>query len=219
MSSPSSDTPGYFDHARREIFPLLPEVCESVLELGCSSGATLRELKKERKVLRSLGVEFSSEAAERASEIFDRVLVESLDAFDFDERLETGEEFDLILALDVLEHLVDPWRVVRALSKRLSPRGVLIVSLPNIRHRSVIKDLVFRNEFNYADAGILDRTHLRFFVRKTAIELCECGGLVVTDCVTHKKLKKSRRLFSILTRGWSDDFYNQQFNLAARRRS
>jgi SAM-dependent methyltransferase len=208
MSSPSSDPSGYFDHARREIFPLLPEDCESVLELGCSSGATLRELKKERKVLRSLGVEVSSEAAERASEVFDRVLVESLDSFDFDERLETGEEFDL-----------DPWRVVRALSKRLSPRGVLIVSLPNIRHRSVIKDLVFRNEFNYADAGILDRTHLRFFVRKTAIELCECGGLVVTDCITNKKLKKSRRLFSILTRGWSDDFYNQQFNLAARRRA
>jgi hypothetical protein len=41
----------------------------------------------------------------------------------------------------------------------------------------------------------------------------------VSDCNTNKKLKKSRRLFSILTRGWSDDFYNQQFNLAARRRA
>ncbi len=218
MSSSISDAPDYFGHARREVFPLLPNDCGSLLELGCGAGATLRELKNERTIGRSLGIEISAGAAERASEVFDRVLVESLDTFDFDARLNPNDDFDVILALDVLEHLVDPWRVVKAISNRLTPKGVLIVSLPNIRHKSVLKDLIFRNEFSYTEAGILDRTHLRFFVRKTAIELCECGGLVVTQCTTNKKLKKSRRLASILTRGWSDDFYNPQFNLAAVRR-
>jgi len=224
MPSPSSAEPGYFDHARREIFPLVPERCDHLLELGCGSGAILRELKKERRVLRSQGIELFPEAAERAADVFDHVYTESLDEFDFEAHFGSGaptpsegnvEAFDVVLALDVLEHLVDPWRVVRSVSKLLKPGGVLIVTVPNIRHRSVIKDLVFRNEFRYQEAGILDRTHLRFFVRKTAIELCECGGLVVTQCGTNKKLKKSRRLFSILTHGWSDDFYNQQFNLVA----
>jgi SAM-dependent methyltransferase len=230
MSSPSPDSSGYFDHARREVFALLPEKCDRLLELGCSSGATLRALKKERSVLYSKGIELVPEAAERAAEFFDDVIVESIDTFDFEahfpsksavspDRSIDDEKFDVILALDVLEHLVDPWRVVRSISKLLAPRGVLVVTLPNLRHRSVVKDLVFRNEFNYVDAGILDRTHLRFFVRKTAIELCESGGLVVTRCTTNKKLKKWRRLFSVLTRGWSDDFYNPQFNLVATHRS
>jgi len=163
----------------------------------------------------------SESAAERAAEVFDHVFVDSIDDFDFEAKFPSDSmdhKFDVILALDVLEHLVDPWRVVRSISKLLTPEGVLIVSVPNLRHKSVIKDLVFHNEFRYTDAGILDRTHLRFFVRRTAIELCESGGLVVTQCLTNKKLKKSRRLFSILTRGWSDDFYNQQFNLVAKAR-
>lgn len=211
----AENAPGYFDHARHEILPFLPADCSRVLELGCSSGATLREIQKQRAVERSEGIELFPEAAERAAQVFDRVFNESLDDFDFDARL-PGERFDLILALDVLEHLVDPWNVVRAVSKRLAPSGVLIVTLPNIRHKSVVQDLVFRNEFRYQDAGILDRTHLRFFVRRTAIELCESGGLVVTECATTKKLKKTRKLLSILTRGWSDDFYSQQFILIAR---
>ncbi len=195
----------------------MPDPCDALLELGCGAGATLRELRKERPIGRSHGIELSPEAAEAAATVFDRVDTTSIDELDFESTF-AEQRFDAILALDVLEHLVDPWRVVRSISRLLTPEGVLIVTLPNIRHKSVVADLVLRNEFRYADAGILDRTHLRFFVRRTAIELCESGGLQVTRCSHVKPLRKKKKLFSILTRGWSDDFYAQQFILTARHR-
>ena len=86
---------------------------------------------------------------------------------------------DRILCLDVLEHLVDPWAVVRRLSLLLKPGGSMIVSLPNICHRDVMLPLLLHDRWDYAPSGILDQTHLRFFTRRTAIQLLEQDTLRV----------------------------------------
>jgi 2-polyprenyl-3-methyl-5-hydroxy-6-metoxy-1,4-benzoquinol methylase len=164
----------YFGVARTEIAPLLPERMNRVLEIGCGAGATLKWIRGQRSVGYAVGIEMFAEVAKHAETIFDELLVGNVETMEFPE---TG--FDVIIALDVLEHLVDPWSVVKRLHGVLAPGGVIIASIPNIGHYSVSGPLVLSGRWNYANEGLLDRTHLRFFTRRTAIELLTCSGLVM----------------------------------------
>src|SRR5437868_5419015 len=96
----------YFRYVRREIEPLLPAEVHSALEIGCGAGGTMRWLRSIRPIEHAAGVELSEDAAATAQTVFDEVEVGDVGAAQF--RFER-ERFDLILALDVLEHLVDPW--------------------------------------------------------------------------------------------------------------
>ena len=180
MQSYIDKSEDYFAHARREIAPLLPQQCGRVLEIGCGSGATLGWLRGEQRASCTVGVEILEAAAQRA-----RVHADEVYCLDF-ERVELpleDKKFDLILCLDVLEHMVNPWLVVdRLVSQYLVPGGTLIVSLPNVRHYSVVLPLLFWGRWDYEDAGLLDRTHLRFFTRDTAIELLSHSRLESVRC-------------------------------------
>jgi len=83
--------------------------------------------------------------------------------------------YDSILLSDVLEHLVDPLYVLHGLARHLTPGGKVVVSVPNVAHWSVRKDLLM-GRWEYTDEGILDRTHLRFLTLATAAELMRAGG-------------------------------------------
>jgi len=169
----------YFDDARTEIAPLIPETVARVLEIGCGSGATIKWLQSIRQLQYTAGVELSSDAARCAGSVFDDVIVENIEVADLPF---VPEDFDLILALDVLEHLVDPWRVLRKLHGLLRPGGTIIASIPNVAHYSVSLPLLMRGRWNYAVDGLLDQTHLRFFVQRTAVDLMTSSGLVVDKC-------------------------------------
>jgi 2-polyprenyl-3-methyl-5-hydroxy-6-metoxy-1,4-benzoquinol methylase len=125
------------------------------------------------------GVELFPDAAENARSVLDQVWCGDLEATSFETAIAPAS-LDVILCLDVLEHLVDPWTVVKRLSPLLKTDGRLIISIPNIRNWKFIRKLLMNGDFHYRDAGLLDRTHLRFFVRDTAIELAEAGGLKVS---------------------------------------
>lgn len=86
--------------------------------------------------------------------------------------------FDAIVCGDVLEHLRDPLGALRALLRALAPGGLMVVSVPNVAHLWVRLSLLL-GRFDYADRGILDRTHLRFFTRRTLLALLEEAGLAV----------------------------------------
>jgi SAM-dependent methyltransferase len=88
--------------------------------------------------------------------------------------------FDAIVYGDVLEHLSDPGAVLRVLDQTLAPAGIVIVSVPNVAHLWVRLSLL-AGRFDYADRGILDRTHLRFFTRRTLRELLRAAGLTVVE--------------------------------------
>ena len=88
--------------------------------------------------------------------------------------------FDAIVYGDVLEHLSDPTATLRALDQTLAPGGTVIVSVPNVAHLWVRLSLL-AGRFDYADRGILDRTHLRFFTRRTLLELLRSAGLSVVE--------------------------------------
>ncbi|HEY0833895.1 MAG TPA: class I SAM-dependent methyltransferase [Azospirillum sp.] len=175
----------YHDQVRRDVAPLLPARPRRVLEIGCGTGATLAWLKAERGAEETIGVEIEPAAAAAARGRVDRLVVGDLTRMDLEMGEGTGGvavapgSLDLVMALDVLEHLPDPWDAVRRLTRLLAPGGALIASLPNVAHFSVSLGLVLGNRWRYADWGILDRTHLRFFVRDTAVELLQSGGLTV----------------------------------------
>ncbi|HYD65228.1 class I SAM-dependent methyltransferase [Azospirillum sp.] len=175
----------YHDQVRRDVAPLLPARTRRVLEIGCGTGATLAWLKAERGAEETIGVEIEPAAADAARGRVDRLVVGDLTRMDLETGQETGGvaiapgSLDLVMALDVLEHLPDPWDAVRRLTRLLAPDGALIASLPNVAHFSVSLGLALGNRWRYADWGILDRTHLRFFVRDTAVDLLQAGGLVV----------------------------------------
>lgn len=217
MQSYVGKSESYFSHARREIASLLPVHCGRVLEIGCGSGSTLGWLRQNKKTSRTVGVEIAETAAAAARANADEVYC--LD-FEHIELPAGNDEFDVILCLDVLEHMVNPWDTVdRLVSRYLKPGGVLVVSLPNVRHYSVVLPLLFRGRWTYEDAGLLDRTHLRFFTRQTAFELLAHDKL---EAVQYKDAKPDWRtrkgVFNNLTGGIFRDLLTYQYCLAVRKK-
>jgi SAM-dependent methyltransferase len=171
--STQSDS-GYFANRRDEIGPLLPAVTDRVLEIGCGSGGTMSWLRRIRIVRHAIGMELVPAVADQARSAFDEVVCGDIETVP----LPDGP-FDLVLALDVLEHLADPWAMVARLKLVLRPGGTLLVSIPNVANAAVVLPLLLKGRWRYTDAGLLDRTHLRFFTRETAIELLTGAGLVL----------------------------------------
>lgn len=89
-----------------------------------------------------------------------------------------SDNFDLIFLLDVLEHAADPLVFLSALTARMNPDGRIFLSVPNVAHWSIRLMLLF-GFFNYAERGILDKTHLQFFTRSRIKKICGQAGLAV----------------------------------------
>jgi 2-polyprenyl-3-methyl-5-hydroxy-6-metoxy-1,4-benzoquinol methylase len=172
----------YFNQARTEIEPLLPQRAGRALEVGCGMGATMRWLRSRRDVQYAAGIEISQETAAGACDVFDRVLIGNAETLDI-----RDGNFDLIVILDVLEHLIDPWGMVQRLQAVLAPGGAIIASIPNVGHYSVCLPLL-RGQWNYGDYGLLDRTHLRFFSEQTAFDLMTREGLEVQQVERVKRV-------------------------------
>ena len=86
--------------------------------------------------------------------------------------------FDAVVLADVLEHLADPWAQLEAIGGICSTSAKVIISMPNVAHITVRAQLAL-GRFEYADKGIMDRTHLRFFTRRSAERLVTTSGLIV----------------------------------------
>jgi SAM-dependent methyltransferase len=136
---------------------------KNVLELGAAAGHVTKALKSLNNTVTA--VERDGRFAERLSELADQVIITDLDWLDLRDRL-TGKKFDVVLAGDVLEHCSKPELVLLQLHDLLKPSGYIVISLPNIAHGDVRLSLLAGN-FEYRATGLLDRTHLRFFTRKS----------------------------------------------------
>lgn len=164
----------YFDWNRRDIIPYLPPTADRICEIGCGTGSTLASLKRHYNASLTAGFDIHEPSVAIARDRVDKAEVIDIELTPLPNYI---KNIDLFLCLDVLEHLRDPWTVVKALHARLSPSGSIVASIPNVQHYSVSAGLLFAGKWELANAGLLDRTHLRFFVRKTAIELMTSSGL------------------------------------------
>jgi len=144
----------------------------SVLELGPGPGAMTRVLLERGH--RVTVVENDPEALEVLKALGVEVISGNLDGTDWLEAI-AGRRFDAVLACDVLEHLRKPEEVLHRLSEFVAPMGRLVISVPNIAYAGVVAAM--RNGiFDYSDKGQLDRTHVRFFTKRSIEKvLLDCG--------------------------------------------
>jgi 2-polyprenyl-3-methyl-5-hydroxy-6-metoxy-1,4-benzoquinol methylase len=162
----------YFETVRTDIAPLLPSRATQVLDVGCGAGVTSRWLRSIYPDAEFVGLEGNTALSGQLSETVDR-----FEICDLNGEIPGGVGGDLILLLDVLEHLENPQNVANAFAERLAPGGTMIISLPNVAYYAVSLRLAILGRWEYQDDGVLDRTHRHFFTRKTARDLARQTGL------------------------------------------
>lgn len=206
----------YFTHTRREITREVKHGENRILDVGCGAGFIGQSLKESGQAVSVIGLEGNRQAAETAATLLDEVIHVDLDSYDYnDKRLQEG--FDYIICADILEHLYNPLDVALQLERLLKPGGRLIVSVPNIRYRKIVTDLMFRDEWRYRDEGILDRTHVRFFTKKTITRLLNEAGFEIHEC---KPILGGRKdtMISWVSAGMLNGFAARQWLLVAGKR-
>jgi 2-polyprenyl-3-methyl-5-hydroxy-6-metoxy-1,4-benzoquinol methylase len=161
----------YFEYARAEMLPFVPTDCRRVLDVGCGTGAFGQLLKQTRKI-EVWGMEPVQSAATKASARLDRVIN---GPFNPETELPAGT-FDCIVFNDVLEHMIAPDQALRYAKALLSQGGTIVASIPNVRFRKVLWDLVFHGRWEYVEGGVLDKTHLRFFTRSSILKMFQSEG-------------------------------------------
>jgi 2-polyprenyl-3-methyl-5-hydroxy-6-metoxy-1,4-benzoquinol methylase len=157
---------------------LLTPPGSDVLDVGTADGHPVVEGLKARGC-RVWGVEIDPEAAEAAAPMCEQMVVGNVEQLDL--AAELGDQrFDVVLCLDVLEHLVEPLDTLRRLKDLLRPGGIVVASIPNVTHAAVRLQLL-DGSFTYTDTGLLDRTHVRFFDRAEVTALFEQAELTVLE--------------------------------------
>ena len=159
-----------------------------VLDVGAADGSVARELTA--RGCRVWAIELDRVAARAAEPFCERVLCGDAARILADE-LDEACRFDVILALDVLEHLSDPAAVLGAARRFLLPHGRLVASIPNVAHAAVRLQLL-EGRFTRTDVGLLDATHLHFFDRPGVHALFRRSGYVICDELrTRKRLTET----------------------------
>ena len=169
---------------RKDLFPLMDLQREGlrILEIGCACGATLREIGMQNPTAKLYGVEMNESAAVIAAP-FAKILsmnVERLELADITER------FDYIIMGDVIEHLLEPWTAIYNMRELLVPGGAIIASIPNVAHISNLYYMLC-GRWTYEDAGLLDRTHFRFFTKYEIVKLFEEAGFTIEQIESNKQ--------------------------------
>ncbi len=160
-----------------------------VLDIGAASGTLARMCQN--RTLRLFGIEPNPDWAQIASPLYEKIWICSIS--DIDQELLRG--FDAVILGDILEHLPDPETVLQKLVECQPANALFIISVPNIANLWVRLNLLL-GHFDYTDRGILDRTHLHFFTRKSLMHMIQNSGLEILSVqVTPIPLELVSRFF------------------------
>lgn len=167
------------DTVRQELAARIPADRRSLADVGCGAGATSAFLESRTPGLTATGIEKNPQSAQRARSRLRRVLTG--DAASVLAGLAAdGERFDAFLVGDVLEHTADPIAVLSAARTAARPGAVLVASVPNVGHLSLVRDLVL-GRFDPVPAGLADAGHLRWFTEPFLREALEEAGWTVAS--------------------------------------
>jgi len=168
---------GYYGYSRPDVLALIPPGCRRVLDLGCGRGELGRLLRAREGGLSVTGIEWEPAAARTAAEHYEQVLVGNLE-IELPRLAAAGDRFDLVVMADILEHTAEPAAILAQVAALLAAGGHAVVSLPNVSHYSVGLALL-GDHWDYAERGILDRGHLRFFTRGSFRRLAAAAGFAI----------------------------------------
>lgn len=204
----------YYKRVREDLINLLPKNnSQKILEIGSGGGNTIIEIKSRGLASEVVGIDlFELEQSHQKNPLIDRFILCNLETDIIDLPF---DHFDVIIAGDVLEHLVDPWMVIKKLTPFLKKGGKLIVSVPNIREISTMCKIFFKGDFDYnSQGGILDKTHLRFFCKKNVNQLFDLNEFridKVYSIIHILPVKGLRYKLSNITFNLFDQFITPQY--------
>ena len=170
--------PAYPDAANPDLLPLIPLDAKVVLDVGCGAGALGAGYLRRNPNARMLGIDLDPAAAATAARRLSEVAMVDVEAEPMPFSVPDG--IDCIVYGDVLEHLRDPWRVLRLHAEMLTATGSVLVCVPNVEHWSMQMRLL-AGSFEYEEMGLFDRTHLRWFSIDSMRRALEGAGLVPCD--------------------------------------
>jgi 2-polyprenyl-3-methyl-5-hydroxy-6-metoxy-1,4-benzoquinol methylase len=186
----------YFSGVRKDLIDRLGvDANRAILEIGCGDGSTGAYARQQGKCGLYVGVELMPGAAGVAKAAIDRVYNANIESFDIPE---SPGSFDVLIAGEVLEHLVDPWVVLKRLRHFLRPGALAMASSPNVAHYSTIR-MLLKGEWTLADSGRMDRTHLRWFTPKSYAEMFRACGFEVVSTEPLSEFGPRAKLINRLT--------------------
>ncbi|GAF12606.1 glycosyltransferase, family 2 [Bacillus sp. JCM 19046] len=176
--SNQSDEKGaaYYHVLNHALLHLIPVSATHVLDVGCASGY-LGEAIKQKTGGQVSGIELFEGAAREAETRLDFVLCGNIEMVELPFK---EAQFDAVVFGDVLEHMLDPWSVIRKLSPYIKVGGGIFASIPNVGHITIIEQLL-NGTWTYTEAGLLDKTHFRFFTKNEINKLFEDNGFNVSS--------------------------------------
>ena len=160
-----------------DLLAAMPLTAAEVVEVGCGSGALAKAYRQLNAKAEYWCIDIEPEYAAMAQAQCHRSMAMNIEQAS-DDFWEDAWNTDCWVFGDTLEHLVDPWRVLTRIRANLPADGAVVACVPNMQHWSVIHRLI-TGELHYEDAGLLDRTHLRWFTQKTMVRLFEDTGFRV----------------------------------------
>ncbi|MET0300427.1 MAG: class I SAM-dependent methyltransferase [Flavitalea sp.] len=209
----------YFSSARLDLIQFIPANPNNrILELGAGGGDTLVKIKEMQLASEVVGIElFDMPESNQKHPSIDKLIIGNIEEM----QPELPENyFDVIICGDVLEHLIDPWLAIKKISGFLKKDGIIIISAPNLREYRTLSKIIFKGTFSYTDAGIMDKTHLRFFCKKNLVELATTPDLkvvkVASNIDSYPGTTKTK-IFNLLSFNLFRDFFVTQFYVIARK--
>ncbi len=173
-------TDRYYNRKRPEILSRLPKYPKRILDVGCGSGALGATIKEHYPEARVVGIEYCLDSANLAKQRLDQVYIIDLNHINEDS---IDGQYDVIILGDVIEHLLHPEQALSILRRKITDDGVIILSVPNVRHWSVLLPLLVEDRFTYKDKGLLDRTHVHLFTLKEIRAMLKKTGWSVENVV------------------------------------
>jgi len=164
-----------------DLIDILPLDARRVIDIGCGTGVIAQEYQKRASPDYYLGVEIVPEDAEVARQYCSECIVGNIEKFSADD-WKANQNYDLWIFGDVLEHLYDPWQVLKNVRSSIAPGGQVLSCIPNSQNWWLQMRMSI-GDWRYEDKGLLDRTHIRFFTRQTIIEMFNNAGFEVTEII------------------------------------
>lgn len=211
----ASKPQSYFAGARADFVSRLPyDPKAEILEIGCGTGATGALALSQGRCGRYVGVELFEGAAQQARDVLSNVITGNVETLDFPWQ---PSSFDALILSEVLEHLVEPGRVLKSLSRYVRQGGIVMASSPNISHWRVVREIAL-GRFNLTDRGVFDRTHLRWFTPETFAQMFEDAGFRVVWLGPVTPFSPRTQMISRLTSGRFNHLFVSQIAVACIRR-